>query len=102
MGCPTPVCKRRLKRRSRFAPINAVTVAWWRKEGDEFRAAMKERNRSKVGRMARLRGNGSRLVGLVAPGDTEPDPLQLLAADLAAIAGVVEEEAMCGAPATPN
>jgi hypothetical protein len=38
------------------APIHAVTLAWWRKSGDEFRSAMQERNRSKVGRMARLRG----------------------------------------------
>lgn len=38
------------------APINAVTLTWWRKSGDEFREAMQERNRSKVGRMARLRG----------------------------------------------
>lgn len=38
------------------APIHAVTLSWWRKSGDEFRAAMQERNRSKVGRMARLRG----------------------------------------------
>jgi hypothetical protein len=46
----------RLERRSKFAPITGVTVAWWRKQGDEFRAAMRERNRSKLGRMARLRG----------------------------------------------
>jgi hypothetical protein len=38
------------------APIRAVTLGWWRKSGDEFRVAMQERNRSKVGRMARLRG----------------------------------------------
>jgi hypothetical protein len=38
------------------APIRGVTLGWWRKSGDEFRAAMQERNRSKVGRMARLRG----------------------------------------------
>jgi hypothetical protein len=38
------------------APINGVTLAWWRKEGDEFRAAYAERSRSKLGRMARLRG----------------------------------------------
>jgi hypothetical protein len=37
-------------------PIKGITLAWWRKEGDEFRAAMAERNRSKEGRMARLRG----------------------------------------------
>jgi Initiator Replication protein len=46
-----------LVRRGKFAPIEAVTLAWWRKQGDEFRAAMQERNRSKVGRMARLRGH---------------------------------------------
>jgi hypothetical protein len=45
-----------LERRGRFTPITAVTVTWWKKEGDEFRAAVQERNRSKVGRMARLRG----------------------------------------------
>jgi hypothetical protein len=38
------------------APIQAVNLTWWRKSGDEFHAAMKERNRSKIGRMARLRG----------------------------------------------
>jgi hypothetical protein len=38
------------------APIIAVTLAWWHKEGDEFRAAFAERQRSKLGRMARLRG----------------------------------------------
>jgi hypothetical protein len=43
-------------RRHPRAPVTAVTLAWWTKEGDEFKAAMQERNRSKVGRMARLRG----------------------------------------------
>jgi hypothetical protein len=52
-----------LERRSKFAPIDAVTVTWWRKEGDEFRAAMRERNQSKLGRAARLRGT----VETVAP-----------------------------------
>jgi hypothetical protein len=46
----------RLDRRSPFAPIEGVTVAWWKKQPDEYRAAKQERNRSKVGRMARLRG----------------------------------------------
>ena len=45
-----------LVRRHPRAPVTAVTLAWWKKEGDEFRAAMHERNRSKAGRMARLRG----------------------------------------------
>ena len=44
-------------RRHPRATAHAVSLAWWRKEGDEFRAAMQERNRSKVGRMARLRGS---------------------------------------------
>ena len=43
-------------RRHPRAPAHAVTFAWWRKAGDDFRAAMHERHRSKVGRMARLRG----------------------------------------------
>jgi hypothetical protein len=43
-------------RRHARAPIFGITVAWWKKQGDEFRAAMQERSRSKVGRMARLKG----------------------------------------------
>jgi Initiator Replication protein len=43
-------------RRHPRAPAHAVALAWWRKSGDEFRDAMQERNRSKVGRMARLKG----------------------------------------------
>ena len=45
-----------MERRHSRAPVHAVTVAWWRKSGDEFRIAMEERNRSKLGRMARLKG----------------------------------------------
>lgn len=45
-----------LRRRHARAPIHEVAISWWRKSGDEYRAAMQERNRSKVGRMARLRG----------------------------------------------
>jgi plasmid replication initiation protein len=44
-------------RRHPRAPVTAVTLAWWKKQGDDFRAAMRERNRSKIGRMARLRGD---------------------------------------------
>jgi hypothetical protein len=43
-------------RRHPRAPVTAVTLAWWKKQGDEFQNAMRERDRSKVGRMARLRG----------------------------------------------
>jgi hypothetical protein len=45
-----------LRRRHARAAIHEVAISWWSKSGDEFRAAMEERNRSKVGRMARLRG----------------------------------------------
>jgi hypothetical protein len=38
------------------APAHAVAITWWRKQGDEFRAAMQERSRPKFGRMARLKG----------------------------------------------
>ena len=37
------------------APITAVTLAWWRKEGDAFRATYAEQQRPKQGRAARLR-----------------------------------------------
>jgi plasmid replication initiation protein len=45
-----------LRRRHARAPIHEVAISWWTKSGEEFRAALLERNRSKVGRMARLRG----------------------------------------------
>ena len=41
-------------RRHSRAPITAVTVAWWRKEGNAFRATMTELRQSKLGRRARL------------------------------------------------
>lgn len=45
-----------LRRRHARAAIHEVCIAWWKKTGDDYRAAMAERNRPKVGRMARLRG----------------------------------------------
>lgn len=45
-----------LERRHARAAVHAVNMSWWRKQGDEFRTAMRERSRSKVGRMARLKG----------------------------------------------
>jgi hypothetical protein len=39
-----------------LSPIVAVSMAWWKKEGEEYRAALQERDRPKVGRMARLKG----------------------------------------------
>jgi len=37
------------------APITAITLAWWHKQGDEFRASYTEQQRPKQGRLARLR-----------------------------------------------
>ena len=45
-----------LDRKHSRAPIHAVTMAWWRKSPEEMAAAIRERGRSKVGRMARLKG----------------------------------------------
>lgn len=54
-------------RRHPRAPAHAVALAWWRKSGEEFQAAMQERSRSKVGRMARLKGKVETVEGLEAP-----------------------------------
>ena len=43
-------------RRHPRAPITAVTLAWWRKEGDAFRAILHELRQPKLGRRARLQG----------------------------------------------
>jgi len=52
-----------LERRHARAAVQAVSMSWWRKEGDEFRSAMQERNRPKVGRMARLKGQVEKVEG---------------------------------------
>jgi hypothetical protein len=38
------------------ATAHAVTLCWWRKSPEEMAAVARERNRSKIGRMARLKG----------------------------------------------
>jgi hypothetical protein len=43
-------------RRNPRASITAVTVTWWRKEGEAYRDTLRELARPKVGRMARLKG----------------------------------------------
>ncbi len=45
------------QRRHAKAAVHSVTVAWWKKEGEEFRASYRELQRSKLGRKARLRGD---------------------------------------------
>ena len=49
------------------APITALSLAWWRKEGDDYRATQQERQRSKVGRKARLRGDTSTVTPALLP-----------------------------------
>ena len=44
-----------IRRRSSRAPIEAVAVTWWKKEGEPFREAIRERERPKLGRKARLK-----------------------------------------------
>jgi hypothetical protein len=44
------------RRKHARAPVDRFDVAWWRKSPEETGAVARERNRSKVGRMARLRG----------------------------------------------
>jgi len=39
------------------APITGVTLCWWKKASDAYRATHAERQRSKLGRMARLKGD---------------------------------------------
>lgn len=58
-------------RKSPRAPITAVTVAWWRKEGDEYRDTLRELQRPKVGRLARLKGT---VEHVAKPEPSEPPP----------------------------
>jgi hypothetical protein len=53
-----------LRRRHARAAIHEVAVAWRKQEGDEFRESTKERDRSKIGRKARLRGQVEAVVAL--------------------------------------
>jgi plasmid replication initiation protein len=49
-------------RRNPKSPITAVTVTWWRKQGDAYRDTLRELRQPKVGRMARLKGTVDRLI----------------------------------------
>lgn len=44
------------RRKHSRAPVDSFDIAWWRKDPDELSEVLRERNRSKVGRMARLKG----------------------------------------------
>ena len=58
------------------APVHAVTLAWRRKSGEEFRASVDERNRSKVGRMSRLRGQLETAQAAEPPSSAPPDRIE--------------------------
>jgi hypothetical protein len=73
------------RRRHSRAPVDAFAMTWWKKRRDDFRAAMQERNHSKVGRMARLRETvkitvGNRLTSSLAKGHS-PAPFDLPSKD---------------------
>lgn len=51
-----------LRRKHARAAIHEVVVAWRKQEGDEFRESLRERDRSKVGRRARLRSKAEHVV----------------------------------------
>ena len=55
------------------APISAVSLVWWRKQGDEYRATSRERQRSKFGRKARLQGGVVEIASTVALLDIGPN-----------------------------
>jgi hypothetical protein len=44
------------RRRHATAPVDSFDIGWWRKSSEDFKGALQERNRSKVGRMIRLKG----------------------------------------------
>jgi hypothetical protein len=50
------------------SPATEVTLAWWKKEGEEFRTAYAERMRSKIGRTARLRDKVERVAIFASDG----------------------------------
>ena len=77
-----------LRRRHARAPIHEVAIAWWHKTGDEFRAAVQERNRSKVGRLARLRGEVEKMEVL----KTLPSPKVQATADAMRKSGAPESD----------
>lgn len=67
------------------AAAHAVMICWWRKSGDEFVSATQERNRSKVGRMARLRGQTEAVMG-------SPERRALIDAELEAVLAEMRAE----------
>lgn len=84
-----------VQRRHARAPIHAVTLCWWKKQGDEFRAATQERGRSKVGRMQRLRGQVEKVEALIGL-DGEKRLAAANAEVAATLAGMRSQERQAG------
>jgi hypothetical protein len=57
------------RRKQARAGVDRFDIAWWRKSPEEMAAAVRERNRSKIGRMARLRGAVETSMPLAARSD---------------------------------
>jgi hypothetical protein len=57
-----------LVRQRTRGPIVAVSLAWWKKEGEEYREVQRERQRPKLGRMARLKGQVESVSSTGPPG----------------------------------
>ena len=51
------------KRKHPRAPVHEIAISWQKKQDDDFRSAVQERGRSKLGRKARLRGQVETVVG---------------------------------------
>lgn len=66
-----------LRRKHARAPVHEVAVAWWKKEGDEYRSAVDERKRSKIGRKARLHGQVQAIVAEDLPSALPPVKIAL-------------------------
>jgi len=47
--------------------VTGFRVSWWRKNEDQLKSAYSEIKRSKVGRIARLRGNETKIIKLTLP-----------------------------------
>lgn len=80
-----------LRRRHARASIDEVAISWWKKSAEEYKAALEERNRPKVGRMARLRGE-------VENAEALSPELQLSQPDK--VSATVEAMRAAGAPET--
>lgn len=85
-----------VKRAYSRAPITGVMIGWWRKTGDEYRDTYRERQRSKLGRMARLKGNTEATMPVaLADGGHWPPTATLNIVTLPTAVGKTASKAIC-------